>query len=70
MCGVQARHQTAALEDPQFDWCVSASCDDIMECIFLSHGIVMSPLVLEHSIDNKKTQFKERRGYKRDDVNI
>lgn len=53
VCGVQAGHQTAALKNPQFDWRVPASSDDIMECIFLGHGIIMSPLVLEHSNDNK-----------------
>lgn len=54
VCGVKSGHQTSALQDSQFDGRIPASSDDIMECIFLSHRIIMSPLVLENSKNNNE----------------
>lgn len=44
--GVPAWHQTAVLEDPQFDWSVVARGDDVMEGVFQRHRVIVGSLVL------------------------
>lgn len=44
--GVPAWHQTAILEDPQFDWRVVACRDDVVERVLQCHWVVVGSLVL------------------------
>lgn len=52
VCRVKAGHKTAILQNPQFDWDVMAGGDDIMEGVFLGHGVIVGSLVLEQSRNN------------------